>query len=249
MKKTILLCSLLGLITNLSFSQVGVSTENPQGIFHVDAKGNNEKTGVPSVANITDDIVVSNTGNVGVGVVAPTVKLDVKGGVRLVDGTQQTDRMLASRSPDGKAKWANKPQSLIKNGVINDNSGRITESAMNITTTPVVLDEGRWLIVSKFVVKRFSGNTAPNQNIWIYLRNETLGTYETIIGLAVEQNGTYEGTPQLSYIVKVPEGSNYTYNIYASTSNGGGGNNALMTTEPNFQGSYFYALRLDQDTL
>lgn len=47
-------------------AQVGVNTNNPQGIFHIDTRGNNAVTGNPSASEMTDDIVVDRHTTSGV---------------------------------------------------------------------------------------------------------------------------------------------------------------------------------------
>lgn len=65
MKKKIIIlmcfCSLL-YITSV---QVGINTSNPQATFHIDGQKNNPSTGVPNIAQQSDDIVGTSTGNLG----------------------------------------------------------------------------------------------------------------------------------------------------------------------------------------
>ncbi len=62
MKKKILL--LMGILSfGIIYSQVGINTKTPQGIFHIDGKGNTSGT-----ANIKDDIIVASDGASGVNV-------------------------------------------------------------------------------------------------------------------------------------------------------------------------------------
>ncbi len=58
------------------FAQVGVDTENPQGIFHLDPKKDTNGT-----TNVSDDFVVSDSGQVGIGTVSPATnqKLHIAG--------------------------------------------------------------------------------------------------------------------------------------------------------------------------
>ena len=86
-------------------AQVGVKTENPQGVFHIDGQGNTSGS-----TNISDDIVVTATGNVGVGTNAPATKVDIRtstagNGFRLQDGTQENGMVLTSDA-SGNGKWA-----------------------------------------------------------------------------------------------------------------------------------------------
>ncbi|REC77506.1 hypothetical protein DRF60_10995 [Chryseobacterium elymi] len=78
MKKNV---SLLVLILSgfLSFgnAQVGVSTANPQGTFHIDGAKDNPAVGAPSVTQQANDMVVTNTGSLGVGITVPTTKMHI----------------------------------------------------------------------------------------------------------------------------------------------------------------------------
>lgn len=69
MKKTLFLFSILSSI--LGYSQVGVNTENPQGIFNVDGRKDNTATGIPTVAQQANDFVVTGNGSVGIGTTVP----------------------------------------------------------------------------------------------------------------------------------------------------------------------------------
>jgi hypothetical protein len=82
MEKYLLL--LINLLTTVTlFSQVGVNTQNPQQVFHVDGKSTtattNPTTGVPTTAQQIDDVVITNQGRVGIGTVYPSQSLDVNG--------------------------------------------------------------------------------------------------------------------------------------------------------------------------
>ncbi len=253
MKKTILLCSLAGLITGFSYSQVGINTSNPKGPLHIDAKGDNGTVDPPTA--ISDDVIVTSTGTVGVGVLSPVTKLDVKGTaqnqtMRLVDGSQADGKMLASINNDGIAKWINKPATEFRIGALN-NSVALGNAAVSVTQTTgtITLSPGKWLIVAKFVT---ATTGTANQNIWIYLKQQntsdpvnssTTGTYLSVVGAVPENSGDKLGTPQLTYFLTIPDGQSYRYEIWGSTSNLG------TSTSAQFQGSIFYAVRLDENTL
>jgi hypothetical protein len=93
MKTNSLLIFVIGIYFPLQ-AQVGINTENPSGLFHVAAD---------------DDVVIDNSGNIGIGTTAPAAKLDVRstvaGAVQIVDGLQAPDMMLTSDSV-GNARWA-----------------------------------------------------------------------------------------------------------------------------------------------
>lgn len=81
------------------FAQVGVNTTNPQGSFHIDGAKDNPTTGAPSTTQQANDVVVTSSGNIGVGTTTPTVKLEVKSGVSNVSGLKFSN--LTSSSPSG----------------------------------------------------------------------------------------------------------------------------------------------------
>lgn len=115
------------LFSSLAFSQVGISTPNPQGSFHVDGAKDNVSTGVPTVAQQSNDFVVLSNGNVGVGTVNPSNKLDIRsttnGALKIVDGTQGNARVLTSDA-NGVATWKDLPVSANTN--IYNSNGTLT---------------------------------------------------------------------------------------------------------------------------
>lgn len=263
MKKIILsLCLMIGIahfgisqvgIDKEKLNMVGINTDNPKAQLHIDASKNNGPLTIP--INTADDIVFTTDknapyyGHLGLGKITPDVGLDVNGNIRLEDGSEALNRMLVSEDNLGNAKWSSLPFSLVKIGKINDNRVSIGNVASDLTLEPLLLTQGKWLVISKFVIERITGVERPTQNVWIYLKNVTTvpdinnRTYNTIVGTALEQAGSYTGTPQLTTLVDVPKGQTHEFRIFGSTSNTG------MATSPNFQGSLFYAVRLDSDIL
>ena len=115
MKKNIILIVSI-LICGTLFSQVGVDTRNPQGVFNIDGGKDNPKTGSAhtEAQQLNDHTVLAN-GNVGLGTINPTAKLEVQTGgtstspvpgFKLVDGTQGTDGAVLTSNAAGVAKWS-----------------------------------------------------------------------------------------------------------------------------------------------
>lgn len=73
MEKIVSLLSLILLGTTVYDAQMGVNTQNPQGAFHVDAAKDNAVTGIPTAVQQSNDVVITSTGNVGIGTVSPDV--------------------------------------------------------------------------------------------------------------------------------------------------------------------------------
>lgn len=140
MKKLIL--SIFVLIISLPLlSQVGVNTNVPYvgSVFHIDAKGNNVSLSSVTDVQAADDIVISKSGNVGVGVVNPTAKLhidsskDVLNPIRIADGSQGVNKYLFSDN-DGNVTWKDKPEA---NGVVYYSSTPRTFTSNVFTELPV----------------------------------------------------------------------------------------------------------------
>jgi hypothetical protein len=89
-------------------AQVGINTEDPQGLLHVDAKSNTVVVNSNNVLNAEDDVVVTPQGRIGVGTTDPQARLDIRsatpGAIRIQDGTEGAGKALTSDA-DGVAKW------------------------------------------------------------------------------------------------------------------------------------------------
>lgn len=61
----------LAISSSFAYGQVGINTSNPQGVFNIDGKSTtattNPATGIPTVAQLADDFIVTNTGATGIG--------------------------------------------------------------------------------------------------------------------------------------------------------------------------------------
>ena len=112
-KNIILLIGLL--LSGFSYSQVGINTANPQGIFNIDGGKDNPTTGSAHTnAQQLNDFTVTAAGNVGIGKIAPSTKLHITtggtaatpnpSGFRLEDGNQNTNFVLTSDT-DGVGTW------------------------------------------------------------------------------------------------------------------------------------------------
>ena len=113
MKKNIII-SIGLLLSGFSYSQVGINTANPQGIFNIDGGKDNPTTGsAHTPAQQLNDFTVLANGNTGIGTIVPDKKLHiVTGGTaaspvtgfKLVDGNQNTNFVLTSNT-DGVGTW------------------------------------------------------------------------------------------------------------------------------------------------
>ena len=103
MKKIILL--LVGVFTfSLFQAQVGIGTATPQGVFHIDAKGNTSGN-----SNSTDDIIVLSDGRMGIGTLSPSARLHIDKGssssfLRIEDTSEGANKYLVS-DEEGAGSW------------------------------------------------------------------------------------------------------------------------------------------------
>jgi hypothetical protein len=85
---------LLLLMSNFAIAQVGINTSNPQGVFHIDGAKDNPVTGIPTTVQQGNDVVVSNTGNMGIATINPATNLQIGSG--LVNGLETPTIRLTS---------------------------------------------------------------------------------------------------------------------------------------------------------
>lgn len=80
MKKQILISSAI-LFSSLCFGQIGVNTQHPKGVFHIDANSDNptNSSDTPSASQQANDFIVTPKGAVGIGTINPNSTLAIKG--------------------------------------------------------------------------------------------------------------------------------------------------------------------------
>ncbi|WP_077416230.1 hypothetical protein [Chryseobacterium sp. JV274] len=91
MKKTLLPMTAV-LFSTIVYGQVGINTQKPKGILHIDGgKDNPTDDSTPTIGQQANDFVVTSNGNVGIATISPTEKLEVNGKAKInnlpVNGT------------------------------------------------------------------------------------------------------------------------------------------------------------------
>lgn len=105
--KQIFLFLFLSYFPLTAISQVGINTKNiaSSTVFHLDGKGDN--SAIPTTTQIQNDVVVTTNGQIGIGNLNPTAKVEIitnGNGFRLADGSEGDGKFLKS-DMNGVAKW------------------------------------------------------------------------------------------------------------------------------------------------
>lgn len=119
MKKIILLFVLISCL-NPIIAQVGINTQNPQALFHIDGSRDNNTSGTPTSTQQANDLVVTENGNVGIGTTTPKVKLDLRSsGTNNSIGIDYTS-MTAAQAGAGAVRYLDQSGGIIQisNGVV-----------------------------------------------------------------------------------------------------------------------------------
>lgn len=152
------------LIPVAGYSQVGINTSNPQNTFHIDGSKDNASTGAPTATQQANDVIVTTSGNVGLGTVSPSAKLEinngsVNGALKIIDGTQGDGKVLTSDA-NGLATWKS-PTVTNVTGVTPSSSTPYGTSADKYMNAYVDVPQGNWFVFMGFLV---NGANAANTN-------------------------------------------------------------------------------------
>ncbi len=160
----------------MAFSQVGINTQNPQGIFNVDGGKDNPVSGTGhTAAQQLNDFTVLADGNVGIGTIAPTQKLEVQTGgtstspvtgFKLTDGNQKQGYVLTSDA-NGVGTW--------KTTVMTMATGTFTANTNDMPFFQTTTGGVDWI--------QTGGSITLNPGVWKVdlielLRGDALNSYE-----------------------------------------------------------------------
>ena len=177
-KNIILLIGLL--LSGFSYSQVGINTSNPQGIFNIDGGKDNPTTGSAHTnAQQLNDFTVTAAGNVGIGKIAPSTKLHITTGgtaatpnatgFRLEDGNQNTNFVLTSDT-NGVGTWKPVAETRIV-GIIGEGIDVpfITVGEVYRRTGSYIdLPSGKWEVRVTMLMPIDEGTMTVN--VWVWLK-------------------------------------------------------------------------------
>ena len=219
MKKNIII-SIGLLLSGFSYSQVGINTTNPQGIFNIDGGKDNPTTGSAHTnAQQLNDFTVTAAGNVGIGKIAPSTKLHITtggtattpnpSGFRLEDGNQNTNFVLTSDT-NGVGTWkpvaATRIVGTLGAGV--DVPLVTTGEVYRKTGSYIDLPSGKWEVRVTMLMPvggvGTDGGGTMTANDWVWLKT-TFSTLTTPTIVESQRSSDIEGSFLVSNIFFGPK--------------------------------------------
>lgn len=231
MKKLFLF--LIGLfLIGLLQAQVGINTRSPLGAFHVDPRANT--SGTPLLpTNDNDDVIVSSSGKLGIGTANPSASLDLRGTIRINDGTQGSGNIFTTDGT-GLGYWDSEFKFKILSGTIS-NGILLGIGWSVITAQPLTITAGKWLLSARVVTKN---TTESSFYTWVQIYDKTAAVAVNAAGSRPSYDSSLYCVVQTAGVVEVAVGQTknielhaQNYSTYTSTSGGIGG-------------SYLYAIKL-----
>lgn len=182
MKKTLLIL-IVSLGVNVH-AQVGINTQNPQGVFHIDGGKDNPLTGAPNTTQQINDVIVTSTGNVGIGTTNPTRKLEIVSptspALRIVDGNQNANYALMSDA-NGNGTWkalSNAISAVFPSTGFNGAISTPAAGTVNYTGVTLTLPPGRWLVLTNVVLNAIP-DASGGKGAWVRLQWSSSSTSQT----------------------------------------------------------------------
>lgn len=212
---------------SLGFSQVGIRTNTPIGVFNIDGAKDNAGSLTPSPDQQLNDVTVLPNGNVGVGTISPTQKLNIQSvkpgdapvpGFRLEDGNQGKDKYLLS-DDNGVATW--KELGSTKS-IINGSSAKAavssdeTSVSYKNTTMAINLTKGKWLL-NLGIDLEITADLPDNSIYWLkgYLSSSPTSVTQSGFNIVGTQG---INTPDSSYAARMMKGNiNSSHNFMGGT--------------------------------
>ena len=121
------------------YSQVGIGTVKPQGLLHIDGKKDNDATSPFTPNQISNDVIFTPNSFIGVGVLSPKVKLDLRSSENNNAIGVGTTTMSASAAGEGAIRY--NPQEIpeVSKGVLDLSDGYVWNSTYLMPKKAVVI--------------------------------------------------------------------------------------------------------------
>jgi hypothetical protein len=186
-KKFIIVYAIL--CSSFAFTQVGINTKNPQGVFNVDGGKDNPLTGTPTSIQQVNDFVVTSEGSVGIGTTVP-------GSASALDITSSNKGILIPRLTTNQINAISTPSNGLQ--LMNTDTG-----CLQIYSTV----SNKWnnlcpqsnVFVPKFIAYRTTDLTAMANNVRynIVFNSLLFNELNTVGGSYNPSNGGFTLSPGL----------------------------------------------------
>lgn len=193
-------------------AQTGIGTSNPQGILHVDGARDNVATGIPTASQAANDVIINKTtGFLGLGVLQPKVKLDMRSaGLENALGLNITT-MSAATAGAGAVRY----------DVINAPVGaKIEVSDGSVWSKAYIAPQKSVVVARKITSQSITQGSATNIGNWNVVRDMSNSFDATLGVFTAPRDGTY--TFLLTYNfngVVINDGSRVESQFYNTTTN------------------------------
>ncbi len=173
---------------------------------------------------VTPDMAIDDAGNVGIGTASPSAKLELKGSLKIVDGTQANGRVLTSdagglatwQTPSSGvsgsgtqnyvSKWNNAPGTSLGNSIIYDNG---TNVGIGTSSPGLVGGSAKYLTISSG-----SGSPGAADNVSVELN-----------GGSNSSNGIQN---KVDFVARATDGANYNTGRIEMSNTSGSTNQGIM---------------------
>lgn len=183
-------------------AQVGINTNNPQGIVQIDGAKDNSASGNPTQNQLYNDVVIQNNANIGIGSlpednarvnisVNTAIDTQIGKGFRLKDGTEGDGNLLSLINPQGDVSWKKRIGTV--RGTFGTGFNGSINSDMVFTTTTINLPPGKWLIRSSIILRVQSNNGTYSDGLFSQLSWADLNTDGTYSLSADAESGNLFG--------------------------------------------------------
>ncbi|SHE79827.1 hypothetical protein [Dysgonomonas macrotermitis] len=215
-----------------AYGQIGINTEFPLRVFHVDGAGDNTSSN-PSEAEQLNDVVVTSAGNLGIGTLTPVTKVDLKNdpissvsSLRIQDKLGAYPNKVLESGTDGIAFWAEQPPSITKTYAAVPAQKFITRVRTRLVTDSdmVIPQNGKYLLTLRWwSYYRWTNSPSKKVSIYVYvLKRGITGDLDQIeYYLLASQNQVISFTTSL-YLGDCTAGEIVDIEIYPSIGGSGG---------------------------
>lgn len=214
MKKKIyiVVCFLLSSSISLLWSQSVTINNSSSSVLLIDPLKNTNGT-----SGTSDDVVIVSNGNVGIGTASPSVRLDIRGTLRIVDGAQSNGAFFVS-DENGIGSWYDSDfigRRIVWGSILQTKN--VTTTYQDITSVSLDLTGGLWMIAAKAdVTGTLSSTTLTTaEYVWLKIVEEVtdennIKTYNDVAegGLPYSiRKGVYQkyySTPMVQGFISIP---------------------------------------------